>query len=92
MSEKKIEHLEKWVAFTVEVLNELQAEKLSLEGRLRELEKEKELILKENEKSKGALEQLKQLRVSHRKLEKDRSTVRLKVQNVLQKIEKMDFV
>jgi hypothetical protein len=35
---------------------------------------------------------LKQLEVSRRKLEKDNSAVRIKVKNVLQKIEKMDFV
>ena len=35
---------------------------------------------------------MKQLEVFRRKLEKDNSAVRIKVKNVLRKIEKMDFV
>ena len=89
MSIEKIERLEELVALTLEVLNNLHAEKSSLEQQVRKLEKETEL--KDNEEASGSLEKLKQLKVSHRKLEKDRSAVRLKVQNALQKVEKMDF-
>ncbi|HAK38164.1 MAG: hypothetical protein QF502_02565 [Nitrospinaceae bacterium] len=92
MSVDKIKKLEKLVASAVEGLNALQTENIRLEQRVQELKKEKETALKENAKDKDSLEKLKQLEVSHRKLEKDRSEVRLKVQNVLQKIEKMDFV
>jgi len=92
MSVDKIKKLEKLVASAVEGLNALQTENIRLEQRVQELEKQKEIALKENAKDKDSLGKLKQLEVSHRKLEKDRSEVRLKVQNVLQKIEKMDFV
>ena len=88
---KKIERLEQLVTLTLEVLDGLRAEKVSLEERVRELEKEKKVALEESEMVKVSLGKLKQLEVSHRKLEKDRSVVRLKVQNTLQKIEKMDF-
>jgi hypothetical protein len=91
MSIEKIERLEELVTLTLEVLNSLRAEKNSLEQRVRELEREKKAVLKENEEAKGSLGKLKQLEVSHRKLEKDRSAVRLKVRNALQKVEKMDF-
>jgi len=35
---------------------------------------------------------MEQLEISRRKLKKDGSAARIKVKNVLQKIEKMDFV
>lgn len=92
MSVEKIEQLEELVSSAVQGLSRLHAENIRLGQRVRELEKEKGIALKENVKAKDSLEKLKQLEVSHRKLEKDRSAVRLKVQNVLQKVEKMDFV
>ncbi len=92
MSIEKIEQLEELVASAVEGLSNLHAENMRLVQRVRELEKEKETALKENEKGKDSLGKLKQLEASHRKLEKDRSEVRIKVQNVLQKIKKMDIV
>ena len=91
MSIEKIERLEELIALTLEMLDNLHAEKSSLEQRVRELEKEKKVALNENKEAKDSLEKLKQLKVSNRKLEKDRSVVRLKVQNALQQIEKMDF-
>ena len=92
MSIEKIERLEELVALTLEVLNNLHAEKISLERLVLELEKEKKAALMENEEAKGSLEKLKQLKISNRKLEKDRSTVRLRVKNALHKIDKMDFL
>lgn len=91
MSIEKIERLEELVTLTLGVLNNLHAEKKSLEQRLQKLENEKKAALKENEEAKDSLEKLKQLKISHTKLGKDRSAVRLKVQNALQKVEKMDF-
>ena len=91
MSSEKIERLEELVSLTLKVLADLHTEKTSLAKRVRELEKEKKIILKENEVAKNSLEKLRQMNVSHRKLEKDREVVRLKVRNALQKIEKMDF-
>ena len=91
MSIEKIKRIEELVALTLEALNNLHSEKNSLEQQVRQLEKDKKATLKENEKTGDSLKKLKQLEVSHRKLKKDRSTVRLKVQNALQKVEKMDF-
>ena len=91
MSIEKIKQLEELVAVTLGVLNNLHAEKVSLEQRVRELEKERKLALKVNEEAKGSLEKLKQLKVLHHRMEKDRSSIRLKVQNALQKVERMDF-
>tara|TARA_B100001105_G_C22075385_1_gene308473 strand:+ start:269 stop:547 length:279 start_codon:yes stop_codon:yes gene_type:complete len=92
MSIEKIKQLEELVASALRHLNNLHSEKYRLEQRVRELEKEKETSFKENEKTKDSLRKIKQFEISCRKLGKDRSTVRLKVKNVLQKIEKMDFV
>ena len=91
MSIEKIERLEELVALILERLNNLYTEKNSLKQRVRELEKEKKVVLKESKEVEGSLEKFKQLKASHRKLEKDRSAVRLKVRNALQKVEKMDF-
>ena len=91
MSIEKIKQLEELVASVLRCLNNLNSENYRLEQRVRELEKEKKIALKENEETKGSLEKLKQLKISHLKLEKDRSAVRLKIQNALQKIEEMDF-
>ncbi len=49
-------------------------------------------MIVENNIAKETLSTRRQLEASNRKLEKERSAVRLKVQNALQKIEKMDFV
>lgn len=92
MSIEKIKQLEELVASVLRCLNNLNSENYRLEQRVRELEKEKENSFKENEKAKDSLGKVKQLEISRRKLEKDRSAVRVKVKNVLQKIEKMDFV
>jgi ribosomal protein L9 len=67
-------------------------ESRQLEQRMQDLEKEKKASSKENERAKESLEKIKQLEVFRRKLEKDNSAVRIKVKNVLRKIEKMDFV
>ena len=91
MSNEKIEQLEELVSLTSEMLRKLRAEKNSLEQRVQELEKDKKVILKENEKAQSSLEKYRLLGVSHRKLEENQSVVRLKVQNALEKIEKMDF-
>ena len=92
MSIEKIKQLEKLVTSVLRRLRNLHSENSRLRQRVRELEKEKEASFKKNEKAKDALWKIEQLEVSCRKLGKDRSTARLKVKNVLQKIEKMDFV
>ena len=92
MSTEKIKQLEELVSSVVHCLDNLYSENRRLEERVQELAKEKEMSSKENERAKESLEKRKQLEVFRRKLEKDNSAVRIKVKNVLRKIEKMDFV
>ena len=92
MSTEKIKQLEELVYSALNCLDKFYLENRRLEQRVKELEKEKEASSKANERAKDSLEKLNQLKVSRRKLEKDSSAVRIKVKNVLQKIEKMDFV
>ena len=92
MSTKKIKQLEELVSSVLQCLDNLYSENHLLKQRVQELEKEKKASSKENERAKESLEKVTQLKVSRRKLEKDSSTVRIKVKNVLRKIEKMDFV
>ena len=92
MSTEKIKQLEELVSSVLQCLDNLYSENRRLKQRVQELEKEKETSSKEKERAKDSLEKLKQLEVSRRKLEKDSSAVRIKVKNVLRKIEKMDFV
>ena len=92
MSIEKIKQLEKLVTSALRYLNDLHSENYRLEQRIRKLEKEKEVSSKESERAKDSLGKIKQLELSCSKLEKDRSTIRLKVKSVLQKIDKMDFV
>ncbi|MCH8157288.1 MAG: hypothetical protein IID18_05985 [Nitrospinae bacterium] len=92
MSPEKIEKLEVLVAVVVEGLKGLHEENIRLTSRIRELEKEKGAAVKENKQVRETLDKQKKLEASCRKMEKDRTAVRLKVQNVLQKIDEMDFV
>ena len=92
MSTEKIKQLEELVSSVLQCLDDLYSENRRLKQRVQELEREKKASSKENERAKESLEKMKQLEVSRRKLEKDSSTVRIKVKNVLRKIEKMDFV
>ena len=92
MSAEKIKQLEELVSSVLQCLDNLYSENRRLEQRVQELENEKEISSKENKRAKESLEKMKQLEVSRRKLEKDSLTVRIKVKNVLRKIEKMDFV
>ena len=92
MSVEKIKQLEELVSSVLQCLDNLYSENHLLKQRVQELEKEKKASSKENERAKESLEKVTQLKVSRRKLEKDSSAVRIKVKNVLRKIEKMDFV
>ena len=92
MSTEKIKQLEELVSSVLQCLDDLYSENCRLKQRVQELEKEKKASSKENGRAKESLEKMKQLEVSRRKLEKDSSAVRIKVKNVLRKIEKMDFV
>ena len=92
MSTEKIKQLEELVSSVLQCLDDLYSENRRLKQRVQELEKEKKASSKENERAKESLAKMKQFEASRRKLEKDSSTVRIKVKNVLRKIEKMYFV
>ena len=92
MSAEKIKQLEELVSSVLQSLDIFYSENSRLKQRIQVLEKEKATSSKENDRAKDSLEKIKQLEVSRRKLKKDGSTARIKIKNVLQKIEKMDFV
>ena len=92
MSAEKIKQLEELVSSVLQSLDNFYSENSQLKQRIQVLEKEKATSSKENDRAKDSLEKIKQLEVSRRKLKKDGSTARIKIKNVLQKIEKMDFV
>ena len=92
MSAEKIKQLEELVSSVLRCLDDFNSENSRLEQRIQVLEKEKAISSKENDRAKDSLEKMKQLEVSRRKLKKDGSIARIKIKNVLQKIEKMDFV
>ena len=92
MSAEKIKQLEELVSSILRCLDDFYSKNSRLEQRIQVLEKEKATSSKENDRAKDSLEKMKQLEVSRRKLKKDGSTARIMIKNVLQKIEKMDFV
>ena len=92
MPVEKIKQLEELVASVLRCLDNFCSENSQLEQRIQALEKEKAASSKENDRAKDLLEKMKQLEASRRKLKKDGSTARIKIKNVLKKIEKMDFV
>ena len=92
MSAEKIKQLEELVSSVLQSLDNFYSENSQLKQRIQVLEKEKATSSKENDRAKDSLEKMKQLEVSRRNLKKDGSTARIKIKNVLQKIEKMDFV
>ena len=92
MSAEKIKQLEELVSSVLRRLDDFYSENSRLEKRIQVLETEKATSSKENDRAKDSLEKMKQLEVSRRKLKKDGSTAGIKIKNVLQKIEKMDFV
>ena len=92
MSAEKIKQLEELVSSVLQNLDNFYSENSQLKQRIQVLEKEKATSSKKNDRAKDSLEKMKQLEVSRRKLEKDGSTARINIKNILQKIEKMDFV
>ena len=92
MPADKIKQLEELVSSVLRCLDDFYSENSRLEQRIQVLEKEKAASSKENDRAKDLLEKMKQLEASRRKLKKDGSTARINIKNVLQKIEKMDFV
>ena len=92
MPAEKIQQLEELVSSVLRCLDNFYSENRQLKQRIQVLEKEKAASSKENDRAKDSLEKMEQLEISRRKLKKDGSAARIKIKNVLQKIEKMDFV
>ena len=92
MPADKIKQLEELVSCVLQNLENFYSENSRLKQLIQILEKEKAASSKENDRAKDSLEKMNQLEVSRRKLKKNGSTARIKIKNVLQKIEKMDFV
>ena len=92
MPADRIKQLEELVSSVLQNLDNFYSENSQLKQRIQVLEKEKAASSKENDRAKDSLEKMEQLEISRRKLKKDGSAARIKVKNVLQKIEKMDFV
>ena len=92
MPADKIKQLEELVSSVLQNLDNFYSENSRLNQRIQVLEKEKAASSKESNRAKDLLEKVKQLETSRRKLKKDGSTVRIKIKNVLKKIDKMDFV
>ena len=92
MPAEKIKQLEELVFSVLQSLDNFYSENSQLRQRIHVLEKEKAMSSKENDRAKDLLKKMKLLEVSRRKLKKDGSTARIKIKNVLKKIEKMDFV
>ena len=92
MTTDKIKQLEKLVSSVLQNLDNFYSENSRLKQQIQVLEKEKAASSKENDRAKDSLEKMEQLEVFRRKLKKDGATARIKIKNVLQKIEKMDFV
>ena len=81
MPAEKIKQLEELVSSVLQSLDVFYSENSRLKQQIQVLEKEKAASSKENDRAKDSLDKIKQLEVSRRK-----------IKNVLQKIEKMDFV
>jgi DNA repair exonuclease SbcCD ATPase subunit len=92
MPADKIKQLEELVSSVLQNLDNFYSENSRLKQQIQVLEKEKAASSKENDRAKDSLDKMEQLEISLRKLKKDGSAARIKVKNVLQKIEKMDFV
>ena len=92
MSAEKIQQLEELVSSVLQSLDIFYSENSRLKQRIQVLEKEKAASSKENDRAKDSLEKMEELEISRRKLKKDGSAARIKIKNVLRKIEKMDFV
>ena len=92
MPPERIKQLEEMVSSVLQSLDNFYSENSQLKQRIQVLEKEKAMSSKENDRAKDLLKKMKLLEVSRRKLKKDGSTARIKIKNVLKKIETMDFV
>lgn len=91
MSSEKIEILSELVASIVEESGKLKAEVKRLHAKIEEMDAENRAVLDRNLKAQTDLKKLYALEDSNRKMEKEKSAVRSKVNALLENLEKMDF-
>ncbi|UCD11789.1 MAG: hypothetical protein JSU88_01480 [Nitrospinaceae bacterium] len=91
MLTEKIEKLERVVGELIAELDRLEAENLSLSERVAVLQAAEEKSLAENKMLSDKLAALRRLEVSNKKMEKQQGMLRIKVQGLLDNLEKMDI-
>ncbi|VAX33153.1 hypothetical protein MNBD_NITROSPINAE05-775 [hydrothermal vent metagenome] len=91
MNSQKIEILSKLVTRSVEETERLKLEVRRLNEKIEEMGAENQAVLERNLKAQTDLKKLYALEDSNRKMEKEKSVVRSKVNVLLEKLEKMDF-
>lgn len=91
MNSEKIEKLSQLVTSIIAESDKLKAEVQRLNEKIEEMESENRAALERNLKSQTDLKKMYALEDSNRKMEKEKSVVRSKVQTLLENLEKMDF-
>jgi hypothetical protein len=91
MSSEKIEILSRLVTSIIEESSKLKAEIQRLNEKIEEMDSENRAVLDRNLKAQTDLKKLYALEDSNRKMEKEKTAVRSKVQTLLENLEKMDF-
>jgi predicted nucleic acid-binding Zn-ribbon protein len=91
MNSEKIEILSKLVTAILTESEKLKAEVQRLNEKIEEMDAENRSVLERNLKAQTDLKKLYALEDSNRKMEKEKSAVRSKVNTLLENLEKMDF-
>ncbi len=91
MNSEKIEKLSQLVTSIIEESGKLKAEVNRLNQKVEEMESENRAVLERNRKAQTDLKRLYALEDSNRKMEKEKSVVRSKVNTLLVNLEKMNF-
>ena len=91
MNSEKIEKLSQLVTSIIEESGKLKAEVQRLNEKIEEMESENRAVLERNRKAQTDLKRLYALEDSNRKMEKEKSVVRSKVNTLLVNLEKMNF-
>lgn len=91
MSSEKIEILSRLVTSIIEESSKLKAEIRRLNEKIEEMDSENRAVLDRNLKAQTDLKKLYVLEDSNRRMEKEKSAVRSKMQTLLENLEKMDF-
>jgi len=91
MNSEKIEILSQLVVSIVEKSGELKAEIQRLNEKIEAMDSENQAVLERNIKAQTDLKKMYALEDSNRKMEKEKSVVRSKVNTLLENLEKMDF-